>query len=273
MNVTWATLIAVSLWWPTPGRCEPDANAGGLPAVDTVLLRMAEKAKADDDEREFKRHYGFTRIRVTEVRNPKGEIKKREEKKIEHHPAALAAEDSAPFSGTRPPSSDKTRVDRSGATHAKPREKDEIVLDDDLLRRFEFTLTNREDVNGRRALVIEFQPAKKDLPERTLKDRFVNRTAGRIWVDEAEYALVKADFHLTEKVNLFGGLVGTISKFSFGFRRERTELGCWFTRDSEWHLEGREVFVRQTMDFHEEKTGVRRVLPPAAPSSAAASAR
>jgi hypothetical protein len=41
--------------------------------------------------------------------------------------------------------------------------------------------------------------------------------------------------------------------------RERTPDGLWFTRDSNWHLEGRELFVHRTVDYHEERTGLRKV--------------
>ena len=54
--------------------------------------------------------------------------------------------------------------------------------------------------------------------------------------------------------------VGAVWKFTFGFLRERTPDGVWFTRGSDWHLEGREVFVHRTVDYHEERTDVRKVF-------------
>ena len=43
-----------------------------------------------------------------------------------------------------------------------------------------------------------------------ITDEFINHAAGRVWVDEQDYAMVKADLHLTDRVNVFGGLVGAV---------------------------------------------------------------
>ena len=64
-------------------------------------------------------------------------------------------------------------------------EKRDFTLNGDLLGRFQFTAAGREMVNGRPMLMLDFKPANKKLPERTLKDKFINKAAGRVWVDEA----------------------------------------------------------------------------------------
>jgi hypothetical protein len=140
-------------------------------------------------------------------------------------------------------------------------------LNEDLLKRFDFTLSGREVVNGRPALIVDFKPASRKPPEKSIKDRFINKAAGRVWVDEADYAMVKADLHLTEKVNVVGGLVGAVAKFTLSIQRERTPEGLWFIRKQNWHLEGREVFIRRQVDYHEEYKDVRKVHEPALFSS------
>ena len=107
--------------------------------------------------------------------------------------------------------------------------------------------------------MLDFKPAKKDLPERNIKDRFINKAAGRVWVDEADYVIAKAEVYLTEAVNVVGGLVGAVWKFNYSFDRERTSEGLWFTRAVDWHLEGREVILHRAIDYHEGKTGVRKL--------------
>jgi hypothetical protein len=121
-------------------------------------------------------------------------------------------------------------------------------------------MIGRDEINGRPALVIDFKPAQKTLPERSLKDKFINKAAGRVWVDERDYAVAKADLHLTERVSVVGGLVGAVSKFTYQFLRERTEDGIWFARDVKWHLEGREIFIRKTIDYREQNTDVKKVF-------------
>ena len=132
-----------------------------------------------------------------------------------------------------------------------------------LVSRFQFTLVGRENVNGRSALVLDFQPAGKKLPVNSYKDNFINKAAGRVWVDEADYAIAKADLHLTQPVSVLGGLVGSVWKFTYSFERDRTPEGLWFARHVDWHLEGREVVFHRIVDYHEQKIDEQKVLPPA----------
>jgi len=266
MKLLWPTVAAVVLL-AAPAHISALNDAGpALPPVETLLQRIAEtSAKADENEQAFQERYFFMRTRVTEYRNSKGEVKKREEKKRENDPLQQARAAKPQSSGAKSPPAVGTKTNEAvSETHSNMRgkafEKSDFAPDSDLLGRFEFTVTGREVLNGRPALIVDFQPAEKKLPERNFKDRFINKAAGRVWVDEEDYALVKADLHLTEKVNVVGGLVGAVWKFTFGFIRERMPDGLWFTRNSNWHLEGRELFVLRTVDYHEEKTDVRKVF-------------
>jgi hypothetical protein len=235
-----------------------------LPSVDTVLKRVVDTSeKENENDRAFNQHYAYTRMKVTEYRNARGELKKHEEKTSRNSPAL------APVAFRPAPSETKAEPEKSAGkkgavtdansnVRGKAFEKKDFALNDELLGRFQFTLAGRETVNGRPALVLEFKPRKSDLPERNIKDRFINKAAGRLWVDEGDSVLVKAAVHLTEKVNVVGGLVGSIWKFDYGFDRVRTADGLWFTHGVDWHLEGREVIVRRTVDYHEGKSEVRK---------------
>ena len=229
-----------------------------------MLKCAAERAgKENENDRAFDRRYSYTRTKVTEFRNAKGDLKKREEKKKVNEPSAgSAASATEPtVAPTRSPK-DSERNEPVTDTHSNVRgkafERRDFYLNNDLLGRFEITLTGREILNGRSALVVDFKPANKKLPERNLKDRFINKAAGRVWLDEADCALAKADLYLTEQVNVVGGLVGAVWKFNYTFSRERTVDGFWFTRAVDWHLEGREFIVRRVVDYHEERTDVRQ---------------
>jgi len=201
---------------------------------------------------------------VTEYRNANGDLKKREEKKTASHPSAVPVAYRAQPAGPTPwpnLSAEKSEAatDASSNVRGKAFEKKDFSINDDLLGRFEFDLAGRKTINGRATLMLDFKPAKKNPPERNIKDRFINKAAGRVWVDEADYVIAKADVHLTETVNVAGGLVGAVWKFNYSFDRERTSDGLWFTRAVDWHLEGREVVLRRAIDYHEGKTGVRKL--------------
>jgi len=235
-----------------------------LPTFASLLQHVLERAKAEgDNDRAFDARYGYTRTKVTEFRNSAGQLKKREANTSVHVPAsaAPALANPAPATATAP----KPDPMESGAvsdTHSNVRgqqvKKSDIVLNEDLVSRFVFTIVGRELLNGRPAWVVDFVPAKKNLPERNLKERFINKAAGRVWIDAADYSLVKADLHLTQQVNVGWGLIGAVWAFHYGFERTRTADGLWFPSEVDWHLEGREVIINRIVDYHETTSAVRR---------------
>src|SRR3989442_10108915 len=90
MKSIWQTAAsAVLLATPLPLLAESLAEPP-LPSVAAVLRRVAHQTgKESDNERAFNQRYGYTRTKVTEYRNAKGDLKKREEKKIANHPSAV----------------------------------------------------------------------------------------------------------------------------------------------------------------------------------------
>ena len=248
MKLICQTVAAVALWGSLASGFATGAGGPPLPPVESVLERLVEASpKAAANDQEFKERYHFTRSKTTAVRNAKGEIKQRDVKTRTNSPSLRPA-------GDRPASTEA----RSGE-RGPPARKSDFALDRDFLQRFEFSLVGREQINDRPALMLDFSPAAKKWPERDFKDRIINQVAGRVWVDEAEFVLVKADLRLTGKVNIVAGLAGAISHFTLTFQRTRTPEGLWFTRRLDWHLDGREVLVRRTMESQEEITGVQLV--------------
>jgi hypothetical protein len=238
-----------------------ETSTSPLPPWETVIQRALDRAAVEDDnDREFNRNYQYERIRLTEYRNGKGELKKHEEKRT---PEGAGKTNSAPVAAPAPVEKEDAPVSE---THSNIRGKAFAVKDyslSNLVSRFQFTVIGRETVNGRSALVLDFQPAGKKLPVNSYKDNFINKAAGRVWVDEADYAIAKADLHLTQQVNVLGGLVGAVWKFTYSFERKRTPEGLWFSRHVDWHLEGREVVFHRIVDYHEQKIDEQKVLPPA----------
>jgi len=129
-----------------------------------------------------------------------------------------------------------------------------------LVKRFQFTLVGREMLNGRPSLVVDFKPLNDHLPVNQFVDKFINKAAGRVWVDQEDYAIAQAQVHLTQQVNVLGGIIGAVWKFNCGFTRLRTPEGYWFARSMDWHLEGREVVVNRIVDYHERKLGEQKIM-------------
>lgn len=260
----WRKMVVVALLTgPLPSlAASPDSP---LPTFDSLLQNVLQRAKAEgDNDRAFDAHYCYTRIKVTEFRNSAGQLKKREANTSVHFPAptAPAPSNPPPRATATAPKPDPSENEAVSDTHSNVRgqqiKRSDILLNEDLVSRFQFTMVGRELLNGRPAWVVDFVPANKKLPERNLKERFINKAAGRVWIDAADYSLVKADLHLTQQVNVGWGLVGAVWEFHYGFERERTADGLWFPNEVDWHLEGREVIINRIVDYHETMSAVRK---------------
>jgi len=261
MNVTKGLcrkiIIVILLAGPFPSLA---ANSDApLPTFTSLLQHVLQRAKAEGaNDRTFDARYRYVRTKVTEFRNSAGQLKKREANTSVHVPA-LAAPAPVPATAPKP---DPNKTEAVSDTHSNVRgqqiKRSDILLNEDLVSRFVFTIVGQELLNGRPAWVVDFVPANKELPERNLKERFINKAAGRIWIDAADYSLVKADLHLTQQVNVGWGLIGAVWAFHYGFERTRTADGLWFPSEVDWHLEGREVIINRIVDYHETTSAVRR---------------
>lgn len=95
---------------------------------------------------------------------------------------------------------------RESLKKARKTSDDDVEMNEELLGRYDFAYAGEELVNGRKALVLTFAPKTGGLPEKRRMDRMLNRLRGTVWIDQATYALSKADISLIEPVKFFVGL-------------------------------------------------------------------
>lgn len=223
--------------------------AAGLPDLDALMARTIARVALDrETEEQFKSRYAYLRTRVTETRDGSGKLKKRDEERFVN-PVGIAGASSA---------GEAADVEDAARPEAKrPYRRHDFKVDSSLLSRFRFTCVGAELVEGRRVWVVDFEPASDRLPARSLKDRFINLTAGRLWIDQEEAALAKAEFRLLGAVNVAGGLVGALKRCEVWLERGRTWDGLWYPRRLVWQIEGRKFFATRRMEHRDEVTEVR----------------
>ena len=264
--LTISTLLTV-VWQAAAQTNEMNhADSKPLPTMDFLIQRVVARAINQEDKNDnlFNRNYQYLRTRTWEYRNSSGVLKSREEKQsLENKQQRSAANAAPPGPASQPVSPPPTAKDEPVSdTHSNIRGKALKVKNysiPNLVNRFQFKLAGRERVNGRPALVVDFKPASGKLPVNGLADKFINKAAGRVWIDEEDYAIAQAQLHLTEPVSVLGGLVGAVWKFTYEFTRGRTPEGYWFARNMDWHLEGREVVINRIVDYHERKLNEQKI--------------
>jgi len=231
-----------------------------LPPLDTVIQRvMQTSATENTDYHTFNQHYFYTRDKVTEFLDSSGAVKQREDNQSTNNPIPSPRA----FTQHPPPSRNvypkQAAANEQNNIHGVALGKKEDLINSDLIKRFKLTIVDREMVNGRPTLVVDFKPVSNDLPVFNIKDRVINSIAGRAWVDEQDYQLEKVELHLTQKLTVLGGIVGSVSKFTLSFERDRTPDGYWYTRSLKWHLEAHEATVPRIVDHSEEVSDLQKM--------------
>lgn len=231
-----------------------------LPPMNTVIQRVMQTSATENaDYHVFNQHYFYTRDRITEFLDSSGTVKERDENQSTNNPIHKARA-SVPLPQTSPSASPKqTANDQGPNVHGVALGKKEDLINPDLIKRFKFTMVGREMINGRSTLIVDFKPVSNDLPIFNIKDRVINSIAGRAWIDEQDYQLEKVDMHLTQKLTLLGGIIGSVSKFTFSFERDRTPDGYWYTRNMNWHVEAHEATVPRVVSHSEEVSNLQKM--------------
>ena len=237
------------------------ATPSDLPPVDTVIQRVMQTSATETSEYHlFNQHYTYTRQKTTEFYDFSGNLKDRQIRESTNTPSPqVVIPASQPTLRQVAYHKDAPGAD-GPSVHGVSLGKKEDLLNPDLIKRYTITIVGREMINGRPALIVDFKPASDSLPILNIKDRFLNCIAGRAWVDEGDYVLEKVEVHLTQKVSALGGLIGSVSKFTLSFDRDRTADGFWFTRDLNWHVEAREATYERVVIHHEQINGVQKTM-------------
>jgi hypothetical protein len=183
-----------------------------LPTAADVLQRVVERSQTQPSASSAAPYF-CKKQTVTEEMDPEGRVTERKVK--------IGESKSAP--GTH----DANKWGRQNG----------VGLDEGLLRRFNFSVVDREIRKGRRTLVMTFVPKRPLAPIRHLQDHLLNRAMGTIWVDEEDNEMVKADIRLGEPVSF--GLLGAVEELSFSFELARSEEGGWLTQSSETYVKAR----------------------------------
>ncbi len=224
-------------------------GASPLPEPMEILRRaLAQPANDPARDRTFDTRHTSVRTRTFELKDGDGKVLRRDEKRQNLGPRNDAAT----------PEDDTVATDAKGKRKRAYQPRD-FAVNEELLARFNFTVVGREDYAGRPAWVIDFVPSGGDHPARDLKERFINATAGRVWIDVEESVLARAQFRLAEPVKVWGGLVGSVRRCQSRLERTRTPDGAWYTRLFDWELDGRRLLSQRSMHFHEERTEVRPI--------------
>ncbi|HEY2945124.1 MAG TPA: hypothetical protein VGN09_22005 [Vicinamibacteria bacterium] len=112
----------------------------------------------------------------------------------------------------------------------------------EILARYDFRSVGREAIDGRPAIVLEFTALPGSRP--LAHDDVLRNLAGRVWMDEAEREVVRAEVRNTAGMKFFLGLGASVSAVSgtFDFRKVGDTL--WLPVRDETRAAGRMLLFK-----------------------------
>ncbi len=135
------------------------------------------------------------------------------------------AQDGKPLPGDEKIREERRVQEEVGSILKGSRDADRGVKLSEVLERYDFRTVGREDIDERSTLLFDFAPQPG---ERKLEgDRFLRVLTGRIWVDEQEKELVRAELRTTKGVGFAWGLGPALEALTMDLDFDRAEEGLW----------------------------------------------
>ncbi len=232
-----------------------EQNAALLPSAEDVV----EKVCATSPKFDQQIGYNFQKYSVSEELDKEGNAKERKEKRFDIlWTNQVTTARLVSLNGI--PQNTKSRIDDP---HGKPSRGQRTTVDSflksDIIRRFQIEVIAREEINNRPTLVLIFKPNAKGLPVRSIEDRVINKLAGTVWIDEADYQVSKCDLHLVERTTMLGGIVAALDQFTLSLTRIRMAEGAWLNEHSFFEMSGRKLFDSFAVRVTEHADGFQRL--------------
>lgn len=130
-----------------------------------------------------------------------------------------------------------------------------------LLAKYSFRLLGREILNGRSAFVLAFEPGSGASRVEHFVDRLTNRLGGKVWIDAEDFEIARAQVALRGEVNLWGGMLGNLTKCNFTVERTRVDDSVWFNSTTDGEFEGRKLLEPTHVRTRSESKDFRKTLP------------
>jgi hypothetical protein len=249
--LAWTSTLAAAVALSPPLIIARDKPS--LPRPEDVVHKVVERAKAwkEKDENEEKQ-LSYSERMVTVKLQADGAPKDREEKVYQVTPVKGEPTPTLVLKNGKPPSASdlkeeeaRLRKEREASQKRKDSDPDNTIeLNEDLVGRYDFEMVGEEVVEGRPAFVLTFKPKSKNLPVRRKLDYALNRIDGKVWVDQEDYEIAKADMRLTESAQLWWGLLASLREFTLSFEQTKLPEGCWFVKHFDMRVDVRFLLAR-----------------------------
>ncbi len=135
----------------------------------------------------------------------------------------------------RDPEAERARLDRE--REKDRRERSEAI--DDALRVFDIRMAGREAIDGHDTILFTLTP-RADAKPRTRAGSIARNFAGRAWISESDYELVRLELRAVDTVSIGFGLLARLHKGSeLSFERRKINDEAWLPATAHFSLTAR----------------------------------
>jgi hypothetical protein len=222
------------------------APADPLPDGNALVRELARKQRHWEEVLDS---YTYDMEIVREDLDKEERVKKRQSRRYEvfyvrgRPVRRLVAEGGRPLAPDRQAKVDREAREKAEAIHEKRVANEAPFMRlSAILERYDFRAVGREAVDGRPAIVLEFTPLPGSRPIK--HDKVLRSLAGRVWMDEAEREVVRAEVRNTAGVKFFGGLGASVSAVSGTFEFRKVGDTLWLPARDETRATGRMLLFK-----------------------------
>lgn len=249
---------------------------GADPSAEEVVRAMVDRLKSAPELHQGKAHV-CRRLTVIETLEADGRISERKTK--EYRVAVTNGVETVRLvriDDREPPQADarsEERRDREareryGKTSAVKKRRGMEVVDESLIRRFDYRWVGFEVIAGRTNHVLEFsarpsESAKGAVGASAFADRILAHLQGRLWIDTEEHELVRVEARLGKSFDVLAGVVASIQRMTLLIERFRLPEGRWVDGRFQTALEGRKFLsaLRMRLQVEQDQYETARVDP------------
>ncbi len=229
------------------------SSIANAPSVEEILERAIEVQRQHEEAgNEVK--YNYELLSVTEKLDKNGDVKEVEKHLFESsHIENIAYERLVEKNGKSLTQKELKREAKRERNFRKKLAKGEaqhndaeerVTFDEELIARYDFELDDVRDVFGRKTYIVSYRPKPGKLQEKKRMDRLLNKTTGSLWIDAETFQIARVEFELAERVKLWWGMLGSISKMKGTFMRHPVseDIDIWLPERANFYIQGRVLF-------------------------------
>jgi hypothetical protein len=135
----------------------------------------------------------------------------------------------------------RQRAERLRKAEEERRYRDAML--EDAVAVYQATFVGRERMEGEQVLVAELK-ARPNARTKTREGRWMKHFAGRIWVDESDYQVVRLDMRAVEDLTIGWGLIGRLHQGSRVFYSRQKVYDFWMPAELTYGGSGRTLLLR-----------------------------